>query len=116
MRLISRKAWLVYAHTEHLAAHIGAVAAVEIDQPKQIAVMACIHVPVDERGREVGAATMRKVHRQKGDFSRHVGAAKARRELHAIEQLEPPPFDANAGGVQVAVPIADSFVRDATLQ
>ena len=100
-------------HALDLAAHIGAVALVEIHQAR--------HAVVIERGRhlggeiarEIGPAFVVQIHRQEGGVVRHVHVAEAVVELDAVVDVQRARRDMNVFEVQVAVAVADALFLDA---
>jgi hypothetical protein len=87
---------------------VRSIAFVEIQQLDQVIVTTTLNVLIDENGSEIGATKVVEIHSQERYLSRYIRTPEARRELKAVEKLDAPPFDTDAAGMKVAVPLTDA--------
>ena len=96
-----------------LAAHIGAVAFVEVHQERHPVVVQRGRHLGGEVARQIGAALVIQIHREESRIVGHVHVAEAIVELDAVVDVDCARRDVNVFKVQVAVAVADALLPDA---
>ena len=103
--------WVGGGEAGDLAADIGPVALVEIQQIEQPDVAGLLHVAVDEVLRQIPTIVEVEIHGEKSDVHRHVAAPQPVVELDAVEDHRRI-LEENVPQVEIAVALASATLGD----